>query len=119
MKTDQWGTVYNCSENFKELAQKLKGGNHYIFAWTDRLGTQYDIYLATKPEHLGGILQGGIKQGDLFVGIMRVGIFGFNIDRISKHPSYIAEKLKISSPCSTTNRLAILINGIIRELCID
>ena len=59
-------------------------------------------------------LQRGLKGTDLFVSIMSTGAFGFKLDG-EKHSSYIAEKLNIQGQ-STINKLADLINGIIKEL---
>lgn len=115
MNRDEYGTVYNSKENYREIAEEIYGGGRCVFAWTDQFGSQFDILMVTEPIHLGGMLQGGVKSDDLFVSIMRRGAFGFEIKNRDTHASYYDEKLHIGNGC-TAKKIADLINGVINEL---
>jgi len=118
MKFDEYKTIINDQENYKDIAKQLvEGEGAVLFAWTDGQGTQFDILLAICPDVIFEndiLIQGGVKSSDLFVSVMRIGSFGFNLDTES-HPNYYAEKLGIGTG-ETANKFAEFINSIKKEI---
>ena len=115
MKVDEWGTVFNCPENFNAIAQTIIDYPVFI-AWTDGNSTQYDIlFTMVNRFNIIGPVQRGLWDAELFVSIMGKGAFGFDMSSRGKHPSYIAEKLHLDNS-STTEKVAELINGVIEYL---
>jgi len=117
---DSYGTIVNGEniDTFEWAAEMLSTFGSVIFAWTDQEGTQLDILLTYKtgfsPSNIS-LLQDGVRHNDLFVSIMRMGSFGFEISHDDTFPSYYAEKLGLGGE-ATAEKLAVLLNGIKREL---
>lgn len=117
MDTDNYGEIINSEKTFKHIAMKLKMGKSIIIGWTDQKATHYDILFtggAYKQEE--NYLQRGLRGNELFVSVMSYGSFGFNLDG-EKSSGYIAEKLNFGCYSNITmEKLAELINGVIRHL---
>lgn len=115
LSQDAYGTVFNSKATYFNLAAGICAYPRVI-AWTDGASSQLDILFVYRPL-VSGPLQRGMNSESLFVAVSGFGMFGFALNGQEKHPSYVAEKLGLSSPESITAvRLADLINGICKEL---
>lgn len=115
MKTEEYGEIINSAETYEDIANILKMHNSILIGWTDEIVSHYDILFLYKTQFYGSNIQGGIKSNDLFISIMRKGAFSFEINDSKKSSGYIAEKLNLSDD-ETAEKLAELINGVIRKL---
>ena len=111
----EYGEIINGELTYKTIADKLLSDSHCLIGWTDEIRTHYDILFLYKTSFAGINIQGGIRCNYLFISIMRKGSFGFEVNGQKKSSRYIAEKLNLYE-CSTTEKLAELINNIIKLL---
>lgn len=115
MNRDKYGEIINGNVTYKEISNILQNKEATIIGWTDEEYTHLDILFKLGAHKLSNnILQRGLRGNELFVSIMSIGSFGFDIDR-QKSSGYISEKLNIHGQ-PTVDKLAELINGIIKEL---
>ncbi len=116
---DEYETVINNEDTYRIIAMQLLN-IPVIFAWTDELGTQYDILMVNKPSCIAEnshLIQRGVRPTeDLFVSIMSIGAFSFKVHTdIISVGGYVAEKLNIPHG-PTADKLADLINGVRNNL---
>lgn len=114
MNHDEFGTVLNGADTYKEIGLALATDSVVLVPWTDELGTQLDILLVWKPSFCAPsrqLIQGGVRSTDLFVSIMRKGAFGFEVDRTDTAGGYYAEKLGLEKG-ETALKLAEFLNGV-------
>lgn len=116
IRQDEFDTVLNHDETYAVLAAVLRTDFCVVFAWTDGHGTQLDILMACNPIQYGHLQRGMRSTTDLFVAVSSFGMFGFEINDLEKHPSYVGEKLNLGGHNDMTAELAALINGVIKEL---
>lgn len=116
MKQDEYGTVVNHPETYSEITSILRTHGSIIFAWTDEQSTHLDILMAYRPRQFGSLQRGMSTITDLFIAVSGFGMFGFELNGIEKHSSYIGEKLNLGGSNTTTDKLADLVNGICRGL---
>lgn len=114
MNTDEYNEIINGEETFKTIAYHLKMHQPVIIGWTDENSTHYDILFTLTAKRYGSQIQGGVRpETDLFVSIMRMGAFGFEVNDMPTHPSYVDEKLCMRLGDNITReKLAELINGV-------
>lgn len=115
MDRDKYGEIINGICTYTEIVNKLKDGQSVIIGWTDERYTHLDL-LFNYRAYKGGMLQRGLRGNELFVSIISIGSFGFDIKDREISAGYIAEKLNIHGE-PTINKLAELINEVIRGLC--
>lgn len=118
MKFDEYHTVINDQETYKRIAFGLKNHGSFLIAWTDQIGTQFDILFTINPDFEMqniGMVQRGIRRTDLFVSIMGLKSHGFEIENQNTHQGYLAEKLGVTGD-ETIEKLGELINGVKKEL---
>ncbi len=113
MDLNKYEEVINGNETYKVIADTIKAHGTIGIGWTDEDSTHLDIIFKLGLDTKCGTFQRGIKRNYLFVSIMDHTSYGFAPDSI-KEGSYIQDKLRIYSNCG--NKLAELINGIIKEL---
>ena len=115
MNKDDCGDVVNGVDTYETIAECLNSGQPVFIGWTDGDGLHYDILFTFKCFKMG-VTQGGVRWSDLFVSVMRSGSFGFNIVNRETHGNYYAEKLGIQGDCTTSEKLAELINNVKAKL---
>lgn len=115
MNFSKYGEVINGDLTYKAIAEEINYNQSILIGWTDEEFTHYDILFIYKTITRGTNIQGGIRGSDLFVSIMRKGAFGFEVNSQEKSSGYIAEKLHVGGDV-TAEKLAELINGVIKEL---
>lgn len=115
MNKDEYGEIINGEKTYKEIAHILQTGRSVIIGWTDEGYTHLDLLFSLSPyKQFGNYLQRGLKGiNELYVSIISFGAFGFDING-EKSSGYISEKLNINGQ-PTADKLAELINGIIKE----
>lgn len=113
MNYDIYGEVTNGDLTYKAIAEYLRVRNTIGIGWTDEHFSHYDIIFSLGLDGKVGCFQRGIKQNYLFISIIDYTSYGFNSDS-QKHPEYIKEKLRMNH--ESGDKIAELINGIIREL---
>ena len=116
MDKDEYDEIINGKNTYKEIANKLKHRQAVIIGWTDERSTHLDIlftYYTYKES--GNYLQRGLRGNELFVSIIGIGAFSFDVNTNKKYPGYIGGKLNLTEE-PTCEKLAELINGIIKEL---
>ena len=112
MNKNKYGEVINGEQTYNMIANHLALKVPIGIAWTDELGTHYDIIFNMGVAFIEGNFQGGLKSTDLFVSIMHKTAWGFK--PTIKYGDYIQEKLGIRG--ETGEKLKELINGVISEL---
>ena len=112
MNKNKYGEVINGEQTYSMIASHLALKIPIGIAWTDELGTHYDIIFNMGVAFIEGHFQGGLRSTDLFVSIMHKTSWGFK--PTIKHGDYIQEKLGIRG--ETGDKLKELINGVISEL---
>lgn len=114
MNIDDYGEIINGPYTYKGIASRLKERESVIIGWTDEEYTHFDLLFNYKT-YKEGMLQRGLRGNELYVSIISLGAFGFDVKDRKIHEGYISEKLNIHGE-PTINKLAELINGIIKEL---
>ena len=114
MNRDEYGEIVNGYDTVVEISKKLKNGQSVIIGWTDEKYTHLDLLFNYKT-YKEGMLQRGLRGNELYVSVVSIGAFGFDVKNKEIHEGYISEKLNIHGE-PTVNKLAELINGIIKEL---
>lgn len=114
MNRDEYGEIVNGYDTVVEISKKLKNGQSVIIGWTDEKYTHLDLLFNYKT-YKEGMLQRGLRGNELYVSVVSIGAFGFDVKDKEIHEGYISEKLNIHGE-PTVNKLAELINGIIKEL---
>lgn len=112
MNYDKYDEVINGKNTYKEIAKLLQENETIGIGWTDGYITHLDIVFKLGILKFGSF-QRGIKANDLYVSIIGHTSYAFVPDTI-KEGTYIQEKLRMNNECG--DKLAELINGIIREL---
>lgn len=116
MDKDEYDEIINGENTYKEIANRLKQGQAVIIGWTDERSTHLDILFTYHIyKEYGNYLQRGLRGNELFISIINIGAFGFDVNDNEKYPGYIREKLNLTGE-PTCEKLADLINGIIKEL---
>lgn len=116
MNRDIYDEIINGENTYREIANRLKHGQSVIIGWTDERSTHLDILFTYHIyKEYRNYLQRGLRGNELFVSIISIGAFGFNVNNNQKYPEYIKEKLNLTGE-PTCEKLADLINGIIKEL---
>ena len=116
MNKEKYGEKKKKKNTYKEIADRLIKGQAVIIGWTDEEYTHFDILFTYKVyKEIGSYLQRGLRGNELFVSIMSLGAFGFDVNNSKKSPGYIGEKLGLNN-CPTTEKLAELINAVIKEI---
>lgn len=115
---DEENLVINGDKTYKFIKENITEHGSVLISWTDEIGTHFDILFTYKPECLDwSSVQGGIKAYYLFVSIMRYSSFAFNTENSDKTADYILDKFQMpESVRPTAEKLAELINGVIKEL---
>lgn len=113
MNYNEYGEVINGEDTYSLIANKLKNKETIGVGWTDEDKTHLDIIFKLELDHKEGMFQRGIISNYLFVSIIDHTSYAFVPDSI-KYGSYIQEKLRMNNSCG--DKLAELINGIIKEL---
>lgn len=114
---DDYGVLTTSDDTSCAIAYTLATLGHCVVGWTDESGTHYDITLSYNPIHIGRS-NGNSLGRRLYVGIVGKRSFGFALEdrNAPLHETYVAEKLGLSSRSTTTVRLTMLLNGIVREI---
>ena len=111
MKQNEYGEIYNCEENYKEIAKDLKEGKSVIIQWITGDGlTMTILFSYNVKRYEGNYLQYGIKPNDLFVNIIGHSCYGFSIKN-DLYTGYMQEKLNINY-IDIAEKLCELIRGI-------
>ena len=111
MKQNEYGEIYNCEENYKEIAKDLKDGKSVIIQWITGDGlTMTILFSYNVKRYEGNYLQYGIKPSDLFVNIINCGSYGFSIQN-DLDTGYMQEKLNINN-IDTSEKLVELLREI-------
>ena len=105
----------NGEETYYHLAEFLRYEHAVVFGWSSDDDVHLDMLMAYQPAELGNLGRWMNGETDLFVGVTGVGMFGFTLNGIYKHPTYVGNKFGISVD-TTTVQLAELINGVCRNL---
>lgn len=115
---DEENLIINGEKTYKYIKDKLNENSSALIAWTDEIGSHFDILFTYKPISPNwDLVQGGIRPYYLFVSIMRIGSFGFNTENSDKTADYIIDKFRMPISCrDTAEKLAELINGVIKEI---
>lgn len=113
MNYDLYGEVINGESTYKRIAKELKEGLSVGIAWSDEDFTHYDIIFNLSLNVKAGYFQRGLKQDYLYISIIDYTSYGFSPYE-EKHPEYIKEKIRLTN--ISGDKIAELINGIIREL---
>lgn len=113
MELDKYGEVINGENTYRIIASIISGANTIGIGWTDEHYSHYDIIFNLGITIKVGNFQRGIKRDYLFINIIDYTSYGFDT-KSEKHPSYIKEKLRMNN--ESGDKIAELINGIIREL---
>lgn len=112
MNFNKYDEVMNGEMTYKEIAQLLLDNGTVGIGWTDEKSTHLDIIFKLGIFKINAF-QRGIKDNYLYVSIIDHTSYAFVPDTI-KSPGYIMEKLRMNNNCG--NKLAELINGVIKEL---
>jgi hypothetical protein len=113
---DKVGDVYNSERNYVALADILENNGSVVIGWTDQDGSHLDILFCVSPIQVGD-LQGGMSTfSDLFVAVAFNGMFGFTIQDNYLASDYVAKKLNLGPPNSTSEKLAVLIGEVRKRL---
>ena len=75
MKMNEYGEIYNCEDNFKEIALDLIQYKSVLIQWIDEEGTTYTVLFSTNvKKYESNELRWGInhKDNDLFVSIVGI-----------------------------------------------
>lgn len=115
MKQNEYGEIYNCLENYREIAEILDNYKSIIIQWIDEDGLTLTILFSFNVKQIkGNYLQRGLRSTDLFVSIIPFSSYGFDIKN-NLDIGYLQEKLKIKDEI-LAGKLASLINGIMINL---
>ena len=115
IKSNEFGEIYNCDENYREIAKDLKEGKSVIIQWISGDGLTFTIlFCYNVKRYEGNYLQYGIKPDDLFVNIINYASYGFSIKN-NLEIGYMQSKLGINDNY-IGKKLNELINGIIYYL---
>ena len=112
MNSDIYEQIINGEETYIKIAHDLLNNETVGIGWTDELYTHFDIIFKLGFTKYGPF-QRGIKSDYLLVSIIDHTSYAFKTDSI-KQGTYIQEKLRLNN--ETGDKLAELINGIIKEL---
>lgn len=115
MKQNEYGEIYNCEENYKDIAKDLKEGKSVIIQWITGDGLTFTILFSYNVKRYeGNYLQYGIKPNDLFISIINGNSFGFSIKN-GLFTGYMQEKLHIKDNY-IAKKLSELLIGIMKYL---
>jgi len=105
----------NSKELYEHLAGVLHAEHAVVFGWSSDDDVHLDMLMAYQLAELGNLGRGMSGDDDLFVAIAGMGMFGFELNGLDKHPTYVSSKLGIAVD-ATTVELSELINGVCRNL---
>lgn len=111
MKTNEYGEIYNCLENYREIALDLFNEKAVVIKWIDEEGSPFTILLAYNVKgYEGNYLHRGIKKSDLFINILPYRAYAFNIDKKIDF-DYMLGKLHLGD-IKLARKINELLNGI-------
>lgn len=115
MKQNEYGEIYNCEENYKEIAKDLKEGKSVIIQWITGDGLTFTILFSYNVKRYeGNYLQYGIKPNYLFVNIIGHSCYGFSIEN-GITIGYLQVNLSINY-IDIAEKLSELLIGIMKYL---
>lgn len=111
MKQNEYGEIYNCLENYREIAEQLNLYKSIIIQWIDEEGLSLTVLFSYDVRKVrNNYLQRGLRSTDLFVSIIPFSSYGFDI-KYNINIDYLQEKLNIKD-----EKITSLINGILINL---